>query len=224
MSIYNINFDQKAAELLPPDKRYKFNLNWVRSLLSQNQYNHTDVFIDYKTGSDYPYWDYIGPYSIGDRVIYNQSVYESLIDSNTLVPTDPPGWKLYQQYFVGVDERLTYRGENLILTYALNKRFNTTFKQPPLQSDIYIENNQIGTLPFVVGGSEFSSSVVYYDFSYDYIINDYTPSTVTNFTIFVPEGVYNALSTDPASRDKIIREFVDKYVNVGMTYNITTYI
>lgn len=33
-------------------------------------------------------------YSIGDKVIYNDEVYESIIDSNTWSPTDyPQGWK-----------------------------------------------------------------------------------------------------------------------------------
>ncbi len=223
MSIYNVDFDQKAVELLPPDKRFTKNVGWVRSLLSQNQYNHTDIFIDYKTGSAYPVWNNLGTWNIGQRVIYGQSVYESIINNNSLVPTDVTGWRVYQQYFIGVDERLTYRGENLILTYALNERFNTTFRQPPLVSDIYITNNQIGIIPFVVGENEFESSVVYFDFSYNFIINSYTPNSVTNFTIFVPLAVYNSLSADPLSREKIIREFADRYVNVGMTYTITTY-
>lgn len=225
MSIFNVDFDQKAVELLPPDKRFKVHVGWVRSLLSQNQYNHTDIFVDYKTGSTYPLWNNLGSWNKGQRVIYGQSVYESLVDNNTDLPTNTNTWRVYQTFFIGTDERIMYNSQKLVLEYALNRKFGTTFRQPPLISDIFINLPVQAVNPFVVAENEEESSDVFTTFSSEFILDVYSFSVTASFdyTINVPQAVYDALSIDPLARDKIIRQFVDRYNTAGMFYNIITY-
>ena len=222
MSIYNFSYTQKILELLPPDKRGAAMVAWLYDLLAPVGHDYYDVFVDYKTGSNYDLW-VAGSYPLKAKVQYGQSVYESIIDSNTLEPTNTAGWRLYQEYFIGVDERILYNHGKLILEYALNKRFSTSFRQPPLISDIYIETNEPPYSVFVVGQIEEESSISYYNTSTEYIINDYNFNTFYNFTVYVPLAVYDAVSADPAAREKIFRVFIDKYNTAGLLYNIVTY-
>lgn len=224
MSIYDLSFNQKAVELLPPDKRRSIFVKWVQSLLSQNTWNHTKIFVDYKTGAVYPAYFVGATYNAGDRVIFGQSVYESLVNGNTSSPDDATKWRLYQLFFVGTDERVKYNHEKIVLEYALNRRFQTTFRQPPLISDIYINKNPKGLGVFVVGAIEEESSVTYFDASAEFIINDYSFTTAYyNFTVFVPLAVYNGVSTSPSAREGIFRNFIDLYNTIGLNYNIQTY-
>jgi hypothetical protein len=224
MSIYNLNFNQKAVELAPPDKRRPIFIKWVQSLLSQNQKLHTKIFIDYKTGATYANYVPSTPYAAGALVIYGESVYESLVNANTTTPDDATKWRIYQNSFIGVDERITYNHVKLSLEYALNKRFQTTFNQPPLISDIYITTNSKGINPFIVADTEAESSPSYRDGSTEFIVNSYTVgATFYNFTVYVPLAVYNGVSTSAAARENIFRTFINRYNTIGINYNIQTY-
>jgi hypothetical protein len=222
MSIYDISYTNRVVELLPPDKRYSRTVAWFKAIVNQLQYLHTDVLVDFRTGSDYPIYA-PGSYNKFDRVIYGQSVYESLYDTNTAVPTDTSKWRLYQLHFLGVEDRLKYNGQVLVLDYAINDRFNTNFRQPPLQSDIYFTINTPAVDVFIVGGDESNSSTILEMISSEYVINSYSFTAFTNFVINIPVAVYNALSTDPAARDKIVRGFVDEILHAGLKYSIQTY-
>lgn len=224
-SFFNINFNQKATELSPPDKRYPTFLGWVRALLEPLQYNNNSLFIDYKQGASYyPDYNPLTTYSKFDRVIYGQSVYESLTDGNTYNPTDLTYWRVYLEYFVGVDDRIKYNSKVLVFEYALNTRFETTFNQPPTQSDIFLTVNTIPTYPFQVGSDEFNSSVTYSNRSYEFVVNEYFAyGTTYNLNINVPIAVFNALAADDNTRTNIIRNFADKYVPAGISYIIITY-
>jgi hypothetical protein len=224
MSIYNLSYTQKVIDLLPPDKRYPKILSWVNALLFPIGQDNTEIFIDYKTGSTYPVYNPIATYSKGNRVIYGQSVYESLVNGNDLVPTEVEGWRVYLEYFIGVDERVKYTNVKLVLEYALNKRFLTQFKQPPLVSDIFLTVNSIPSKPFTIGNNDISSSVTYDNRSLEYVVNEYFVLGVTNnLNINVPISVYNALANDNLTRTNIIRNFADKYVAAGILYTIITY-
>ena len=221
-TIYDISFNQKAVELIPPDKRYPKFVKWMQSLLKQLQNLSLSIFTDFKTGALYDFW-VSSSYSLGDRVIYGQSVYESLTDGNTGTPTDASTWQLYQLYFKGVDERIMYTGQTLVFEYALNSRFLTNFRQPPLQSDIYISVNAPVASVFQIGYGERYSSSVLYNTSTEYIVDDYSFVTFKNMVIHVPVAVYDALSTDVAAREKIIRNFAQKYSVAGILFEIQTY-
>ena len=221
-NLYDIDYEVKAVELLPPDKRNNRMIAFVRSLLSPVQLLR-DILIDsYGNGSTASDW-VAGTYARGVLVRYNKSIYESLEDGNTANPADVTKWVLVQENFIGVLDRARFNGQKIILEYALNTWFFTTFRQPPLVSDIYIGNASALINPFIVGGAEANSSAVYANSSTEFIIDGYSFSVQYNFTIYFPVAVYTALSADAAAREKIVRSFVDKYVPVGIFYQIQTY-
>jgi len=222
MSIYDITYSNRVVEMLPPDKRYSKTVAWFKAIVKQFQYLHTDVFVDFRTGSDYPVYS-TGSYNKFDRVIYGQSVYESLVNSNTAVPTDTSKWRVYELHFLGVEDRLKYNGQSLVLNYALNDRFGTNYRQPPLQSDIYFTTNTPVVDVFLIGGDEANSSLVYLDSSSEFIVNSYIFVSFNNFVIRIPVAVYTGLSTDALAREKIVRGFVDQILPAGITYTIQTY-
>jgi hypothetical protein len=199
---------------------------WIKALFTPNKWNHQDVYVDYKQGSSYPYYTVSTHYSLGNRVIYNESVYECILPVGTTTnnpSTTPSEWRLYENFFIGVDERILFNHSKIVLEYALNKRFNTIFKQPPLLSDIYITNEPISNAPFIVGYTEEFSSSSYSFFSNEFVIDSYSLSFVYNYTIYVPLSVFNSLGTTNTLREKVIRTFVDRYNTLGLFYKIITY-
>ena len=147
----------------------------------------------------------------GDQVSFRLSV------------TDTESWIAIQTNFIGMSERILYNCQVLVLTWALNKRFMTTFRQPPNVSDIYITSFPKPISVFIVGGVEAISSKVFSNTSSEYVINAYDFSAYVNMTIFVPFSVYNALDAIDANRQIIIRSFADKYMAAGIVYTIQTY-
>jgi hypothetical protein len=237
MSIYNISYDQKAIELLPPDKRTEKQVSWVRAMYGQLKYLRDQIFTYYKTGIEYYNMQYVANweagyaggsgYSINNPVLYGEAVYVSLIDGNISVPTSSD-WVKIQDNFIGVDERVMFNANKLVLEYAMNKRFSragAVFRQPPSLSDIYIVKNSMVTSVFILGYTEAQSSISYAGGSNEVIIDDYTFNVFYNFTIMVKSSVYYQIdaSGDPILIDKIIRNFVDRYNTIGLTYNIETY-
>lgn len=225
MSIYDINYSTLGSQLLPPDKRSKNLTAFVGILLSPVKWLRDLWFGTYRTGASYAQWAIGTTYAKYDRVIYKKAVYESKNDGNVgYLPTVAAHWQQVQANFIGLSERVMYNGQCLVLTWALNKWFGTSFVQPPNtgSSDIYISNNTIPASVFVAG-ADGNSSYVFTDHSPQYVINDYTFAMVTNFTINVPSAVYAALSDTDAKREAIFRAFVNQYVPAGILYTIQTY-
>ena len=222
MSIYDITYEDRVVELIPPDKRYARTVGMLRGLTNQLQVLRNKIFGDYKQGVVCNNWEDI-VYAVGDLVKYGETVYVSLIDSNTDVPTVTTSWAIYQATFIGVDERIMFNHQKLVLEYALNKRFGTTFKQPPNTSDIYLTTNANTASVFIVGATENESSVVYSDGSTEVVINSYSFSTTYNFTVYIPSAVFTALGGTTAEREAVVKSFVDRYNTIGLSYNITTY-
>lgn len=221
-TIYDINFNTLAVQVIPPDKRYSRMVAWVRMLLSPLQYLRDLWFGSYRSGSTAGAWA-AGTYAKYAQVKYNKAVYESLVNNNTSVPTTVANWKVVQNNFIGLSERILYSGQKLVLEYALNKWFGTTFRQPPSQSDIYITNNPIGVAFFRSANVEDISSSVSNSGSSEYVINNYSFNVQFNFTIHVPVAVYNALDTTGLNNEKIFKSFAGQYIPAGLTYQIITY-
>lgn len=224
MGIFDINYSKVGEQLLPPDKRMPAQKAWITVLLTPIQWVR-DLFLGtYRQGATYSPYVNTTSYNKYDRMIYRYSVYENLVNGNLgNDPLDTNFWMLVQSNFIGVDERILYNGFALTLTYALNKYFGTTFRQPPNISDIYLEANAKPKAVFVVGGSENNSSTVFTKRSTEVVINGYSFSAFTNLKIWVPLAVFNALDTDPANREPIIRNFADQYIVAGVTYEVKTY-
>jgi len=220
--LYDINFDNQVQDLIPPDKRTTNFVTLLQSVAKPLQYVRDLIFDSYKKGATAP--DYVaGVYAKYDQVVYNKSVYESLVDGNNVAPSDLTKWKLIQANFIGVDERILYNGGKLILEYALNKWFDTTFLQPPLVSDIYLTTNPTLLSVFRVGYSEDESSSVADFASSENVFNDYLFTPSIGLTINIPVAVFNALGADDATREAVVRNFADKYVITGVFYDIQTY-
>lgn len=223
MSIYDVNYGKVGPQLLPPDKRFPRLLALLKVLLSPLQWVRDLWLGSYRVGSDVLPWLNSTVYKKYDRVLYKQKVYESLIDNNTAPPTLQASWMVVQQNFIGVFERVLYNGNRLIFEYAINKYFGTRFRQPPNRSDIYTATYPKPFSVFVVGGSEGNSSVVFANRSSEYVIDAYDFNSFYNLTIFVPQGVFNALDPSAANCEKIIRNYADQYIIAGIIYEIKTY-
>jgi hypothetical protein len=182
---------------------------------------------DYRTGSTALPWFGTTTYSVGDRVIYKGSAYESLTNGNlNNLPTDSTNWVLVQDNFIGVFERMVYNGDKLVFEWAINKFFGeygATFRQPPNVSDIYLDTHVKPPTVFLIGFTEPFSSKVYLDRSSEFVINDYSFTAYYNMSIMVPLVIFNQLDTDVSNREKIIRRFADQYIIAGVSYNVVTY-
>ena len=213
--IYDINFYNKVVEILPPDKRESKNLSWLFALISGVEYLREKILVDFKTGSSYSDWT-AGTYAKGDKVVYKKVIYESLIDSNTDTPTSS-NWSLYLNTFIGSDDRVKYNGQKLVLEYALNQYYKTTFRQPNDTPDIYIETLGYTLQGFLIGSTENYSSDVAQTTSSGFI-GSLTPFLQTyNFKIWFPTAVYSA------TNESEVRTFVNKIVPTSLNYSIDTY-
>jgi len=221
---YDIDYAQQVTELLPPDKRFKTNTAFLTDAMKSTvQYLRDALFGDYRNGSTASAWA-AGTYSRGNKVNYKKGIYVSLIDNNTTLPTDPDSWYQQQTVFIGLNERLAYNGNNLILTWALNRWFGTTFRQPNAVSDIYLTINTRPLSIFRFGVTEAISSEFFLDRSTEGIDNnDSSTEGYIDLTINFPVAVYNALDPIDANRQAIIRAFVDQYIYAGVLYQIATY-
>lgn len=225
-SIYDQNTDQQVVDLLPPDKRRPVMIAWLQSLLkSTAQWLHDNLVNKYMNGSSDPAYSNANTYGYGAYVVYQKGVYVSLVGGNTDLPSVATSWYKIQDNFIGMNERILYNGQKIVLEYALNRWFGTVFRQPGVGiSDIFIGTNPKPTPHFVIGLVEEISSAVYRDHSTEYVFNDNgSDSDYTNMTVNIPVAVYNALDSIAANREAIVRNFIDKYVYQGVVYKIVTY-
>lgn len=240
MPIYDYNIQQATIELLPPNKRKTNNIAYLGAPGNLLQKYHTLFFKTYAKGNFAPVWVSGGTYSYEQQVRYtendryNNKIYELKNKNGITGVTTPPNvdtgnWVLVQNNFVGASERARYHSGKLAFEFALNKWFKTSFRQPPLVSDIFISKDPIDNYTFIIGNDEPSSSVISYnDSEQSFFIND---SYITNsimFSINLPLAVYDSLVPSASSgynviKENIIRSFADNYVLGGITYNIKTY-
>ena len=213
MDLFTINFNAKVIELSPPDKRKPVEIRWLQALVSPVQYLRDKYLGDYKTGSAYPQW-VAGTYLKYAKVVYKQVVYESQIDGNTDAPPSA-NWAVYLPSFLGVDQRVKFNGQKLVLEYALNTRFLSNFKQPPLVSDIYITNLAASVVGFLVGqttgstvGQTTSSATINYSSPF---------LQINNFQINIPAAIY------AATNDAEISNFVRKFIPASLNFTIQSY-
>jgi hypothetical protein len=221
--MYIINYSAIVESLLSPDKRSPKAVAFNHGLVGEIANNHELLFNTYREGEIVEKWS-LNPYNNRDRVKYGNSIFQSAEDSNTSEPTLSDSWRLITDNFLGNDFRIKIRGEKIVLEYALNMWFISTFRQPPLISDIYISTNRISNVDvFRVGASASMSSKVYSNNSSELVINEYTFTNDANMAINVPIVVYNSLAGSNDAREAVIRDFADKYINAGLTYKIITY-
>lgn len=149
LSVYDIDFIDLANKLNVPKLRQTKFTAFMNVVMNQLTWNHNRFFEDYTDGAVYANWSNVTVYMFGDIVLYrdalnNKKVY-LCVDTATLgiagvLPTNTASWLLLMDDFVGADERRTFTNQKLVLEWILNRYFETTFRQPPTASDIYITN------------------------------------------------------------------------------------
>lgn len=222
-SIYDINFNLQATNLLPPDKRKARFKAFLNALTICLQYLRDRFYNKYADGDNSAKWDSGTAYTIGQTVRYvDRSIYECIADTTAgILPTDTDYFIKVQDIYIGLRERLKYNSQKILFEYVLNKWFEVD----PLPADqIYISNNSLDLNGFVIGEFEDTSSSIAQTENYQqgYLGNSYSFGSYA-FTIYVPLAVFNALAATNTEREYIIRAQADKYVYSGFLYNVVTY-
>lgn len=222
MSIYNVILSQLASDLLPPKKRDEALIAKVSGLLSA-WYRRSKSLKEFKEGSqpsEYPAYS-AGTYNQYDTVTYEKATYECQIDGTTTEPTDKTSWLQLNKSFIGTNDSQLFNAGKLVLEYALNTYFGTTFNQPPTLSDIYINNTVSVVGTFRVGGTFAASSTVGQTVSPQFVPLTYSSGVVVPmFAINIPSAFYASLGPDA---EQIVRNYADKYVATSIPYEIITY-
>lgn len=172
-------------------------------------------------------------FAVGDKIRYtNKSVYQcvdsTLSNEDGVVVISGYYFIKVQDSFLGVIERTKTNSQILAFEYHLNKWFYTSYNYPSI-NDIYITNNPNNNQSFLFGVDEDESSAIYLtDVEQEKYIADDLVQGASSFTINLPLVVYDSLNpSDPSgttsTKDNIIRNFADRYVCSGVTYNIVTY-
>lgn len=220
---YSINIHQFAHDALPPEKRSAEDVAAMSGVLAAFDKQWT-VFLANLNGADVQYgaaaWA-AGAYVVSDVVIYFPTGEAYVCETATSAePTTSSDWRKIAECFIGFDEMQHFDGTTLSLTFALNRRFMTTYVDPPSTSDIYIESTPLPVNVFYVGSDESTSSSVAPSTSSEFVMSAYNITPATAFDIKVPTAVMTALGSEA---EKAIRKFVDKYVTMSLNYTITPY-
>jgi hypothetical protein len=226
MSIYDQDFEQIGAQLTPPDKRLPKFTAWIFSLMNPMQWNTDLFFIDYRLGSSAILYSGATAYALGDRVKYNNKIYECILATTGNLPTDETCWILVLNDFRGATERVNYNGQKLSLEWILNKWFDTAFVQPvfsPLSanSDFYINELTTDDDSFLISldSSTGPSYIGLDNFSEDFIGLSYV-AVVNNFTVNYPLSVIPSTSN---SKYKEMVSLVNQYKLYGTLVTYTGY-
>jgi hypothetical protein len=222
--MYNINYFTTIENLLVPDKRTTKTVKFNSALVQETSNNHVLLFNVYRDYQILPNWT-AGTYAKNQLTKYGKSIFQSIENGNTTEPTYSNTWRLVSDNFLGSEFRLSVTGSKLNLEYALNTWFGSVFRQPAIGiSDIYVLTNTIIPVNvFRVGIIEFESTGVYSNISEQFVINSYSFTSQYNLFINVPLSLFNSLGATNEIRNSIIRNFADKYINAGLTYQIITY-
>lgn len=226
-NIYIVEYNDLSKNFIPPKKRKTNFVAWGNLLMFSIQYLHDLFFTTYVSGFSGDKWDAVSTYAKGIRVRHtDHAVYEAIqaVPANEDPLTSVTYWRKVSNIWIGARERAKYNGQKIVLEWALNKWFDTTFRYKPSLSDIYLTNNYIDSGGFIVAVDEAYSSSIPKNEAFSDVGIGSSYSIVQNaFTIWVPVSVFTALSADPASREPIVRSFADKYVTAGINYDVQTY-
>lgn len=240
MSIYTLNQSLLAQALLPPQKRLPIYIalmtEWLSGLQSRNDIlnYYIDGFSvpDYNPGTTYPMGGLVNGGLNNKQAVYESQTADNI--GNSL--QNPDYWVQASPYFIGNIERASYSCAQIVLEYALNRYFHTTFRQPTAigtgaytpKSDIYITINNNGFGTFYIGQVEDQSSYISQVSSTGFVERTSSSASFDTYTFIVnvPLSLYTTLpgyDGTAGSADNVLRNFVDKY-NIGVAaYIIVTY-
>jgi hypothetical protein len=222
VKIYDIDLQVLAKNLIPIGwLNYPWFAPWVKSLTVPLSWLKNKFFVDSLNGINANVYDVGTSYIIGNKVKYGQSIYECIQDTTGNNPTNSLYWVLYVSDRIGTRERLGYSCEQLKLEYALNRRYETDFRQPTsggLRPDIYIGLNNVVsqfTIYTTTANNVFTTS------SDGFIYTEEVNQNDNNITIYVPDI---ALFTNMGSElTQIVGNYVKKYICESINFNVQTY-
>lgn len=225
-TIYDIDYNLQAENIIPPDKRKPRLLAYLKAIVLNVQTLRDRFFNWYADGFVGDFWGFgmgIGP---GEYVIGpDNAVYECTnpLGITSFIPPglDPANFVKIQDVYIGLRERLKYNSRKIVLEYILNKWFRVAVLPDP---QIYITNNDIYGTAFLMGATgPTSSSMANLSTYQTYFLGNVYTYGANAFTIYVPTAIFAALDPDPTNAENIIRAIADKYVIAGMIYNVVTY-
>lgn len=230
--LIDVNTNQKATDLNVPILRQRKFLALLFAYLTPTVKLQGDIKDNLLAGVSYPAYSGSTAYVFGDRVSVGRISYECIQANTGAAVTDTNYWYMVNDDNIGMTEKLNYNCSKMQLEYILNKRFNNlTHIDPPYsaaEGNIYIETNS--SLPRIawIGRNGAASSYIKplssNNFYYHPKNFNYTPNE--NYFIWVPHTILDLLGyTPPNTPDgiKVIRNEVDKYNAVGLTYNVQGY-
>jgi hypothetical protein len=227
MSIYDVNFYQTGLELSPTFRRSD-EFKGILASLNEPLNDLNLIFKWYREGSTAPVFNVLTVYGYGDVISYGKTIYlkNEVTDGYVagILPTDTTYFTKILDYFIGVDERIMYNSQKLVFEYALNRFFGTTFRQPPLVSDIYITRDFSDLFNFWVSENDIDTSLVGdTDTDTVYVDEDETTRDIFDFKIKIPVAVFNALGSNATNRENAVRIFANKINSAGYLYIVETY-
>lgn len=228
MSVFDINFNTTSSELLPTHKRLEKIQDILYALHAPLNENAT-FFTYLREGTGASDYNPVTVYTFGDMASYQRRTYyrNEVTDgySAGIAPNNETYWVKILDENIGLDTRIRFTTEKILLEYALNIIFGTTFNQPPTLSDIYIENNYTDIDDFFVGEIDTDTATVSQtDQSSNYWVNEFDGDlSGADFIIFVPVAVWTALAATSTERNNIILTVANKYKLFGYTAEVQTY-
>lgn len=223
MSIYSVTVNNFVTRILPPDKRLPNILALWKAICWPLQWVQEVLFVEYFEGYMPTAWS-AGTYANQTRVTYQHAVYQSLKDGNTDIPTVTSSWVKLFSNNVGAWERIAYHGSRLVLEYAVNKYFGTTFVQPQTpsgvgdnRSDIYIDNHSIVDSGFYIGQTDVASSNI------GQTTSSGTIGDMIQFVIAYNVMVNAPATALPAIGENALRSYIQSIMPESLTFEIQTY-
>lgn len=217
--IYDIDLENAGINLTPVKKRKPIRLGYLNVLLSPFVYIKRIFFDEYIKGGAGRLEHQAGTeYLVGSIVHYrNEGVFECTVEHIATSTLNRLYFTKILDYKQGALERLKYCDKKIVLEAILNKWFDwCAVVGTPIV--IIRENSKYNG--FWIGENGNSSYVSIQNESKQFIGENYTSDSLVNFTVQIPNAQFNALSTIPAQREKILRQVVDKYLSAGFIYVI----
>lgn len=225
---YDCDYELQSYRLTPIKRRTEVRLAFQNCIDGQIQWNHDKFFDTYINGSSYAFYSNVTAYVDGDRVNYQNRVYECILASTGNLPTDTTYWVLVANDFRGVVERIKYNCQRLMMEWLLNKWFGSTFNQPGSgTSDIYITDNDRESSTFTVFQNDLTNGVALSSavFESANFVNDFVMATpsyafVANFDVNYPVALIPTITDEKYYQ---LVNLVEKYKTFGTTVNYISY-
>ena len=132
MSLFVFNPFRASEELLPSVLRKPKQIAWLRVLLTPLKYICDLLLKDYFNGVNFNSYNNATTYSKYDRITWTDNgVYELKVTSSVgVLPTgsalSATNWRKILNTYIGLNERVKYNSQIIILEYAINKHFKVS--------------------------------------------------------------------------------------------------